>query len=378
MRKCVCISCFDYYSTRMKKTIEYFEKKEHKVEYLYADFDHFGKTKNLNKYKQGVKVKVPEYRKNLSPRRLYSHYVFSRKVIQYIRKCEPDFIYCMIPPNSLVKELAKYRNKHKNIKLVFDCYDMWPESFPYNQMNRLLSAAFNIWRNLRKKYIAFADLLVCVSEQEREMLVPEAHGKQISVMKPIIPVGDLPVYKSDLTELTFCYLGMVNHITDMDMGISILGELAKERKTILHIIGAGQNLEAFVKRLQKRNVDVVCHGCVFDMDKKNDIFSMCNFGLNIPRDEIASTMSLKAVEYMRAGLPFLNNAKGDIRNIVESDAIGFNINKEDIHSSVVERILCIQPEELIHMHENCVNSYKRRFVHQDYDAIFERLMVIRQ
>lgn len=374
MKKCVCISCFDYYSTRMKMILKYFERKDYQIKYLYADFDHFEKASNMNKYKYGVKVKTPEYKKNLSPQRLYSHYVFSKRTIKFIRQYEPDIIYCMIPPNSLVKELAKFKLVHKNVKLVFDCYDMWPESFPYHKLNSLLNIPFSVWGNLRKKYISDADLMICVSEQGKEMLLPEVHGKPIRVIKPTLSVDDLPVYRSNVTELVFCYLGMVNHITDMDLGISILGEIAKSRKTTLHIIGEGQNLEEFVKKLQMVNVEVVCHGCVFDMDKKNEIFSKCNMGLNIPREEIGSTMSLKAVEYMRAGLPFLNSAMGDIRNIVEEDEIGFNINKNNSNASLGDKILDIHSEDLIRMHENCVKSYKERFIDQDYDSIFEEIL----
>lgn len=368
MKKCVCISCFDYYSTRIEGIINFFESEGYEVIYFYADFDHFAKRKNTNNYKSGRSIKVVEYRKNLSFRRLYSHYQFSKKIGKQIRIINPDFIYCVIPPNYLLKELSDYKRKNPNTRLVYDIYDLWPESFPYSKESKLLSIPFSFWGKLRSKNIAVSDLVLCVSEQSRTLVLPEVKSTPIKVLKPVIAAGETPEYIPDIEKFSFCYLGMINHITDMDLGVSILSRLAERRPTVLHIIGEGQKLEEFVQRLEKRNVEVVCHGCIFDREKKNDVFSQCNMGLNIPREEIESTMSLKAVEYLRAGLPFINNAKGDIRRIVEDDNVG--INYENNVDQIVERILFMNENAYNEMHENCIRVYESRFLAQNYDDIF--------
>lgn len=368
MKRCVCISCFDHYSTRMEMICNHFIKKGYETKYIYADFDHFSKKKNENKYKNGVVVNVPKYKKNLSVQRLYSHLVFSNGVIRYIEKYNPDFIYCMVPPNSLVKKLAKYKIKNNNIKLIFDCYDMWPESFPYHFNNNLINISFKLWGDLRKKYISYADLIIGVSEQEIEELRPEINETMAKIIKPAILTGNVPKYKSNLEILDICYLGMVNHITDMDLAVKLLGKLAEYRKVHLHIIGDGQNLNEFTEDLQEVSVSVIQHGVVFDMNEKNAIFSMCNWGLNIPREEINSTMSLKAVEYLRAGLPIINNALGDIREIVEKDNVGININKDGL-DEVVSTILNSTENAMIELHENALITYKNRFINQDLESI---------
>lgn len=370
MKRCMCISCFDHYSTRMQLIYNHFVNKGYETKYVYADFDHFSKTKNEHRYKNGIKIKVPEYKKNLSPQRLYSHAVFSNDVIRYIEKYKPDIVYCMIPPNSLVKKLAQYKKKNRNVKLIFDCYDLWPESFPYHINNKLIEIPFEIWGNLRKKYISAADLVIGVSGQQLEDLRPELKGTEARIIKPTIVTGEIPEYKSDVVTLDFCYLGMVNHITDMDLAVALLGSLAKKRKINLHIIGAGQNLNEFTERLQDVSVNVIQHGVVFDMTEKNTIFSMCNWGLNIPREEINSTMSLKAVEYLRAGLPLLNNALGDIREIVETNNVGVNIQKSDLDETV-EKVLNISKIEMVNLHNNVIELYGEYFAKQDLDDILK-------
>lgn len=375
MKRCICISCFDYYETRMKSIINYFVKKGYQTKYLYAGFDHFNKSENSNQYLEGIKVSVPSYERNLSIQRLCSHYLFSKKVISFMREYNPDIIYCMIPPNSLVKELANYKVAHSHIKLIFDCYDLWPESFPYHKFNKILRYPFLLWKNLRKKYIAMGDLIICVSQQGRALIKLECAETPVKVMRPVISEGELPAYNSDIETLTFCYLGMINHITDIELGVSILGQIAESHKTEVHIIGEGQNLKEFVEKLEAVNVKVFCHGCIFEMDKKNRIFSQCNFGLNIPREEIKSTMPLKAIEYMRAGLPFINSAKGDIQEIVSSDNIGYNIDRNDIQKTVSD-LLALESEDLSQIHENCVKSYRNRFVAQNIQEIIGAVLEI--
>lgn len=356
----------------MEGLITHLEACGYNVTYLYASYDHFAKKENLNTYKHGVRIKVPSYKKNLSIQRLLSHIVFSMRVREQVKKLSPDLMYCMIPPNSLVMTLSKYKKRHLDTKLVYDVYDAWPESFPYSKKTKLLKIPFSFWKKIRSKYISVADLIMCVSEQGRKAILSEAGATPVKVVKPVIVSGSMPNYKATDDRLSFCYLGMVNHITDIDLGVELLGKIAEKKPTSLHIIGEGQNLDEFVSKLTERNVEVVCHGCVFDREEKNKIFELCNMGLNIPRKEIDSTMSLKAVEYMRVGLPFVNNANGDIREIVEEDMIGLNF--EGSINELAEKVLLLNEDDLVDMHKKCEKSYNDRFLSQNYDEILGGLM----
>lgn len=370
-KKAVFISCFDSYDNRVRYFINVFEDKGYEIKYIFSDFDHIKKRYHEKWYKDGVRIHVISYKKNISLNRLLSHFIFAKKTIRFIKTYKPDFIYCMVPPNSLVKEIGKHRIKNRNIKLTFDVYDMWPESFPYSWNSVVLRIPFEFWRNLRKKYIGNADLILSVSEEGKKRLVDESRGSRIEVIKPTVPAGEMPEYNPNDDEFTFCYLGMINYITDIDLGVSLLGTLAKEKKTVLHIIGEGQYLEKFVESLRQVGVEVICHGCIFDQSEKNKIFSICNMGLNIPREEIYSTMSLKAIEYMRVGLPFINSAKGEIRRIVDCDRIGINV--ETNIETLVNNILCLKVLDYKAMHDRCVESYENRFIAQDYKAFFQDL-----
>lgn len=374
--KCVCISCFDHYNTRMGKVTQFFVSKGFETSYLITDYHHFKKMRYQASYPgmATIQVSVPKYEGNMSVQRLYSHFVFSNKVYKLLKKIRPDIIYCMFPPNSLVKKVSRYKKK-TGCKLFFDCYDMWPESFPYGKIGRYLKIPFLLWGNLRDRYLDYADLIISVSEEGRDTLSKKVSGTPVSVIKPALSATDIPRYGFDITdEICFLYLGNINHIIDIKLGADLLSNIAKKKRVVLHIIGEGQYLDSFVELLRKSNIEVILHGVIFETEKKKDIFSKCDFGLNIPKEEIHSSMPLKAIEYMNMGLPFLNGGEGDITEIVEEESVGININREDIQQTVKE-IIQLTNQEIRELSKNCVRCYEERFSNENYDEIFREYLL---
>lgn len=368
--KVICVSCFNHYETRMHGIIEYFQSKECDVKYLISDYNHFSKSFYEVDYSCSKQLHVLSYSKNISLQRIVSHFLFSRKVLKVIEKEKPDLIYCMIPPNSLVKNLGKYRMRHENCRLIFDVYDSWPESFPYKKSSAIVKIAFKYWADIRDRYIENADMLVAVSKTGKEDL-QEKFKKDIKVLMPTVSIGTLPNYSFDIKEkVSFCYLGHVNYMTDIDLGTEILGGIAKYKKVELHIIGEGQNKEKWTEMLENVGVKVISHGVVFDEEEKKKIFEQCDMGLNIPRPEIKSSMALKSVEYMRFGLPFINSGLGDNEEFVRMFKTGINVKDCD----VVKTVLSLKEQDLRGMHNNTEKCYNEKFIKQDYEGIFFSIM----
>ena len=369
--KCVIISCFDVYENRCKGIINFYLQKNCDVTYLYSCFHHYTKSANKNNYEYGEKIQVPQYKKNLSLSRLYSHFVFSKSVRKRLEEIKPDIVYCIFPPNSLVREVIRYKKKNNSVKIIFDCYDLWPESLSLNKIPRPLRFPFTFWRFLRSRYLKFSDLVITVSEEVKKSIKNEANGVDIRVLKPTLSKGDIPEYSFEIRDkISFCYLGLVNNILDIDLCVDLLSSIAKHKKVDLHIIGKGQNLDSFVNRLKEASVNVICHGCIFDMPGKNEVFSMCNLGLSLPKEEINSSMSLKSIEYMRAGLPFINAGMGDSVSIVEEGKVGINVDRENLDETV-NKILNIRNDDLSEMHNNCKTVYEKYFLNQDLDEILK-------
>ena len=370
---CVCISCFNYYDTRMKQITDYFRKKGYEVVYVTSDFNHFEKRRFYVDYPDTIQVHVPSYKKNISVQRIVSQYLFSIRAFKVVKKYQPAIIYCMFPPNSIVKFIGKYKAK-TGCKLVFDGYDMWPESLPVKSGGKLLSLPLGVWANLRDKYIENADLILAVSQAMVDMVKEKWQHTPIKLLKPAISNSDLPEYNFDIEEeLSFCYLGNINHITDIELLVALLGRLAKSRKVVLHIIGEGANFNELTEKAKDAGIICCPHGVVMDQAVKKQIYAQSHFGLNVPREEIHSTMSLKSVEYMSVGLPFINSAGGDSWDIVGKEGIGCNVSMSSI-AEVAERILEFKNEGMESMHQNCLNTYKKMFLSQNLDEILAEVI----
>jgi glycosyltransferase involved in cell wall biosynthesis len=372
--KAVCISCFDHYATRMKSITEYLCDKGYDTTYIITDFQHYSKVRYQAKYNVStIQLHVPAYIRNMSTARLMSHFIFANKVYEKLYEIKPDIIYCMFPPNMLVKRVIQYKYE-TGVKVIFDCYDMWPESFPYEKYGKLLSLPFGIWRKFRDQYIEKADMLVCVSNALKDTFSKNYKGVSMTVLMPSISINNMPEYTFDNEKkITFCYLGNINHITDIELGIELLSTVVQKRPVVLHIIGGGQNHDDFVHGLAASGIEVISHGVVFDDETKKQIFSQCNFGLNIPREGIQSTMSLKSIEYMHVGLPFINSGVGDTYNIVNANGVGINIDRMNIDMTV-ETILNVSNKELRNMHDCCVTYYVNNFANQNLDDVFSEVL----
>lgn len=101
---------------------ELLSERGHKVEMIVSDFSH-GAKKHYDKgaisdsYKTKlIAIHEPGYKKNVSIKRLYSHYVWGKNVGKYLKsKTEtPDCIYCAIPSITAAVKVAKYCDKQSH------------------------------------------------------------------------------------------------------------------------------------------------------------------------------------------------------------------------------------------------------------------------
>lgn len=368
-KTCVCISCFNYFDTRIKYVRDFYESKGIHTIYITSNFNHFEKSYYKANYPNTIQISVPKYKRNISISRIISQLIFAWGTFKYLNKVKPDIIYCIFPPNSLISFVVRYKNK-SGCKVIFDGYDMWPESLPLKGIKRkILTPFLSIWSGLRDKNIEKGNLVVVVSKEFIEAAKKKWPQIRANLYLPGIVATDLPKYSFDIEKsISFCYLGNINHITDINLLVELLSLIANNKVVDLHIIGAGQNLEELLSKAKTAGIHCYPHGVVMDEKKKKDIYSLCNMGINLPKAEIHSTMSLKSVEYMAIGLPYINTGGGDNWEIVEKWKVGLNINRKDISQSA-RNILALSDSDLSEMSNNCIKYSKNRFESQNLDEI---------
>lgn len=361
-KKAVLISCFNYYENRIRLVEEFLQEQGYACTYITSDFDHIKKESFCLQQKNTVQIPTRPYRRNLSAERLLSHHFFAKAAFEQVEKSQPDFLFVMVPPNSMAEFAAKYKISHPVVKLVLDLYDLWPETFPDGRAKKILAAPFALWRRTRDRGLDSADLITTECRLYQEVLRDRLADRPASVLYLCRPgeTCQQPLTAPVSEELNLCYLGSINNIIDIPAIAGLLGEIAKLRPVVLHVIGDGESRVQFIEAVQAAGAKVIFHGIVYDSAQKQKIFDQCSFGINMMKSSVCVGLTMKSLDYFAGGLPILNSIGGDTHELVEKRKIGWNVCRSDLYQTAV---LAAQasPEENLRMRENTLRMFRELF-----------------
>ncbi len=313
------------YNIRIKYLEKYLEKNGYDCTILSSNFDHRKKNKYYIEKNSVIQLDVPEYKSNLSIKRIISHYIFSKKMYEYCMKVQPSTIYAITPPNFMFYFLKKFKKNHK-VYLIYEIEDLWPESLPLSIcMKKILMPIMQIWSQIRNRNINSADYVVFECNLFKKYITNHSNmvGKTIYLSK------DDSFKKSKIVKvdsvLRYIYLGSINNLIDIDFIIEILKCSSQLVQTELHIIGEGEKLNQLLKLCNENNIKTISYGIVYDEKRKADIFRQCHLALNIMKPTVYVGATMKSLEYFHYGMPIINNIKGDTAEIINMYECGINI-----------------------------------------------------
>ncbi len=363
----ILVSCFDYYTNRVQMVDEYLQSQGYETRYITSDFHHTKKASYVCVLPSAIQLHVRPYQKNLSADRILSHREFARGIYGYLEKLprQPDLIYAVPPPNFMAKYLAKYKKKHPQVKLVFDIFDLWPETFPNGRTKKLLAPAFAIWGSLRDRALPAADRILTECDLFRQKLGlwedPRAFTWHLLGCRPELDL------KAQLPEdrLNLCYLGAINNIIDIPGIAGLVSQIGKRKPVCVHIIGKGERQEEFVQALEEAGAQVQFHGAIFDAGQKLAIMARCHLGLNMMKDSVCVGLTMKSVDYWSFDLPLVNNLPADTANLICQYGAGVNVGPE-----AVDTLCGLTNEDYYAMRRNVHTMYEECFAK---DVIREKL-----
>ncbi|WP_346878681.1 hypothetical protein [Clostridium sp. UBA7791] len=324
MMKAVIVNCFDTYEERADLVHEFFKEQGYNVTVIQSGFRHFKKTHREEPKEGFIFVNSKPYYKNLSVARLISHYKYSSDAFKIVEEIKPDLLYTFVPPNSLAKFAADYKQKHKEVKLIFDLIDLWPETMPIGKVKKF--SPFTFWGAMRDKSINNADLVITECDLYQTVLSDALKGvkaETVYLAKREINVVSNPELSDD--EIHLAYLGSINNIINIPKIKEIIETIKVVKPVTLHIIGDGESKEELIDSAKAGGAKVEDHGKIYNSQEKQDIFDKCHFGLNIMKDSVCVGLTMKSIDYFQHGLPIINNIPADTAEIVEKYRIGVNL-----------------------------------------------------
>lgn len=317
---------------RVDALFDYFKNRGAEVNVITSNFSHYTKVFINTKRINYIYLPVVPYKKNISLKRIISHIGFARKVKDKLNEENYDLVWALIPPNYLLKEIVKSKKK-TNFKLIADIEDLWPESLPVK--NSKLSFPFKLWRNLRDKNLDKADKIVTECDLYRKYLPKKVLSKTTTLHLAMSKANFINNSLSNKSYIKIVYLGSINNIINIDLICKVVNMFTKFSKVEFRIIGDGENRKKLIYALQKnKKIIVKFYGKIFDEQKKKQLISECNFGINLMQPNIVVGLTMKSMDYLKNGVPLINNIKGDTHELVDKYKIGLNVpfNSDEIAS----------------------------------------------
>lgn len=373
-KRAYLISCSDHYDHRLHAVDSCLRSRGYDTTYITSDFDHTGKTVFTCRVEGCVQLPARPYKKNLSVDRILSHRNFARDVFRYIEDLpqQPEVLVVQLPPNFLAYYGAKYKKRHPQVKLIFEIFDLWPETFPGGLVKKLLAPVFGVWAAIRDRNLSAADYVVTECEMFREKLGLAENSRAIWLCaEPLTIEKTQPQLCTDALEL--CYLGAINNVISIPDICGLLKELTPHRKVILHIIGKGERQQEFIDEATASGAEVIFHGAVYDEAKKLEIMNQCHFGLNIMKSSVCVGLTMKSVDYFRFGLPIINNIPADTKQLVQEKGIGVQLEE-----GCAQKLLALTNEDCLAMRGRVEvlfqKSFEKSVILKQYCDVLEQVM----
>lgn len=374
-QKAVLISCFaGWYENRLEPISKILEE-HYEITTLVSDYDHLGKKRWEKRFGKCTFIHVPQYSKNLSVKRIYSHLFFGKKVAEYLNQINPDLIYVLLPPNNLSVFCLRYIKRHPACKYFIDIIDLWPESLPLKHLKYLAVARY--WGRMRNESLDMADHIFTECEMYVKILKRYIDVSKTSTLYLFkrqteadrLYIDSIHQEKSHKTisedmSVAFAYIGSINHIIDMDGICSVLKRFVKKNYIVFfHIIGSGEGLDEFLVKVKNTGCKYKYYGAVYDEKKKADILKKSDFGFNMMIDTVSVGLTIKSLDYFSVGLPIINKIKGDSWKLVKQFSLGINYT-DNINIKEIETFDLIQAKtnvEEFFLNNFTEEAYRKRF-----------------
>ena len=329
------------------------------VNLVTSDFDHGTKKYKESPVKDAYRseltyVHEPKYSRNVSMRRLYSHWRWGRNVRTYLGAQDvPDCVYCAVPSLTAALEAARYARKH-DVPFVIDVQDLWPEAFGLAIKSRFLQRML-LWpmRMLADAVYKQADQIVAVSNTYKDRVL--SVNKRVHEGLCVYLGNDGNVFDSAKVkyhvvkpegEVWLCYVGSLGHSYDIPCVVDALSML-QEDKTIkipikFVVVGDGVLRDSFVAYAQRKKIYVEFTGRL-PYEQMVGLLCSCDIAVNPIKRGSAGSVINKVGDYALSGLPVINTQEClEYRNLVEQYGCGINCgveNAQEVAAAIKELVL---------------------------------------
>jgi glycosyltransferase involved in cell wall biosynthesis len=325
-------------------------KKVHRVAANGAEISGAGPGAGGRPYKVRL-VHEPGYVKNVSLKRLRSHKIFARNLRNTLNQEENfDILYCAAPPTYAGQAALSYA-REKDVPLIVDIQDIWPEAFELVFHIPLISdVIFGPMRKAIREVYAGADRIVAVSEtyaevgmkyrtemRRRAVKGETDEGATATVVYLGTNVGRFDEFARSThevkpgAEIWVAYIGTLGHSYNIGVVIDALAELRRRGmdNIVFKVMGDGPLMNHFMEYAKSAKIRADFLGRLAYPDMVRTL-ALSDIAVNPIMPGAAQSIINKVGDYAAAGLPVVSTQDNEeYRDLVNTFNIGYNCSNSD-------------------------------------------------
>lgn len=334
--------------TRFVSICETLRAAGFEVDLITTSFQHWEKRQRdkdafpYDRYDYGIVfIDEPGYRRNIDPKRLYSHATAAKNLAAYLENAPSyDLVYAEIPPNDVALAAARYAES-RGIPFVTDINDLWPEAMRMVIDVPVLSDVLfsGLSHDAREVYRRVSGIVGTSDEYARRPYTDcDPNTPHITVY-----VGnDLAEFDAGVEEFSddvskpedefwITYAGTLGESYDLSTLIDAAALLHKAGYGDIKVKILGSGPDEHKLRSQAATTD--CNVELLGYKPYREMaawLAASDVTVNSLVLKAPQSIVTKIGDYLAAGIPMINTgSSAEFRHKVEDDGFGINVRAED-------------------------------------------------
>jgi glycosyltransferase involved in cell wall biosynthesis len=326
------------FSTRFLSIAEEALRRGHEVTFIGSTFKHNTKNQRFAatteiEHKPGYKllfVRSASYQRNISPRRLWAHYAYSKELVRELgARAQPEVILMAFPPVSVAYELGRWA-KSQGIPTVLDIIDPWPDTFSAAIpaiAKPLEGVLLGPMRQRLREALRNVSALTAISQQYIDW-ASSYHGgiPRKQVFYPAVEMAQVmeavqPWHSAQRPGLQVIYAGSLASSYDIPCILEAAALLEQSHPDIRFTIAGTGPQALLVEAYQRthRNLEYVGRLPKAELMKH---YATADLGLTQHIKGASQSVTYKLFDLLAAGLPILNSLESEMKEIILSNQVG--------------------------------------------------------
>lgn len=369
----------------------------HEITWYTSKFSHHFKRNREKVYETDYKnfrielINSKRYKKNISIKRLLFEITFCINLYYRLKKVNHVDLIIAADPSQFVGFLATILAKKYNSKLILDLMDEWPELFDKaisSNFAKLFIRPFVLFfKYLRKRNYHNADGIIALGKNYLNLAssiskkgTPKRliyNGVDVKIMNKWSKdsSNDISNIVSNLhnDKIKCVYagsLGMQGNNYDVEalLKVSIYFE---DKGVDFYIAGSGEGKKYLENEIKKNSLTNVFILGNLNAKKLARLYNFCDIGLALYGKGSNVDMPDKFYDYSSCGLAVISSLKGELKNIIEENNLGYYYEAGN-HNQLTDKLsLLIENNELL---RSCKKNSKRIGFEYSTDVQFKKIL----